>query len=405
MKKALSVFLAALALVFLPVPVLAAALNAAAITNGLAYLDGQQGADGKIAGTPGTTAWAVRAYAAAGVDPDSVSVTGGQSLLQYLAGHPAEPVFGSASASDWARDVLALTEAGENPYTFGGTDYVANLKTFHLNNQLGNDTVVSDDYFGVQALVAANVANSDAVLTDSLAFILAHQRPDGGFSWSTDAATAGSDVDDTAAALMALTAAQDAGLNPAGLEAALASARAYLLAHQNSDGGFMSDPAFGTDSTVGSTAWAVLALKGLGDDTTAAGQNAQSYLRAQQQSDGSYLGWSGTGDTYNTTNAVFALAAATPVEGPAETPAPSPAPTPSPSPTPTPTPAPAPSVSPSPSPSPAAGTVLGAATGGTGAASGGVLPAVGELSNFTLLMLALATALTAGVVTYIRRRS
>jgi hypothetical protein len=386
----------------LSVPALAATTNQATVDNGIGYLASQQQASGAVAGSPGTTAWAVRAYAAAHLNPGTIKAAGGQSLTDYLAAHTAEPAFGSATVSDWERDALAVLDAGLNPAGFGGHDYLAAIKGFAANHQLGSDTLVSDDYFGVVALARAGATGSE--LSDSLAFVLAHQHVDGGFGWSADA-TATSDVDDTAAALMALAAAKQAGL--AVSASSITDARAYLLAHQNPDGGFMSDPAYNTSSSVGSTSWALLALAALGEGNSAPATAAQGYLRTTQQSDGAYLGFTQTDDTYNTANAVLALAttagitagqgqgstvpSASPSTTPTATPSTSPAPSSSPRVTASPT-----TIAPAPS-----GSVLGASTVNTGS----VLPSVGQRAGAVLLTIAFALALTGATLVYLRSRA
>jgi hypothetical protein len=140
----------------------------------------------------------------------------------------------------------------------------------------------------------------------------------------------------------------------------------------------------------------------LGQQSGTPSDEAQAYLRGAQQSDGSFPYQApAPGDVFDTAPAVTALAGGTypfkifngviPREVAQN-----------PTPTPTPTPTPAPTATPTPSPTPA---VLGASTApGSGGASGGTLPAVGELSNALLLLLALAIATAAGVGVYLRQR-
>jgi prenyltransferase beta subunit len=360
-----------------------------AATAGLGYLSSQQQADGQISGFTGINAWAGLAYIAASQGLDTVKTSGGQSLRAYLSAHP--PAAG-ASATEWERAILVITADNQNPYSFGGINYVEGLRSKHSAGQIGSATAVNDDAYGVLALVAANVPSSDPALVDATKFLLANQRSDGGFSYTTDASV-GSDVDDTAAALAALAAAQDANVNAAGLTSALTQAQTYLLSKQNADGGFLSDPAWGTASNVSSTGVALIALNSLGLGSSAQALQAQAYLISTQQPDGSFpyqlpVAAGQTGDTFNSAYAVAALAGGTWPQVVYDGPVPSPSPR----------------VSPSPSPSPNPGSVLGASTGDSGGATPDTLPAVGQLGNLILFGLAALIAVGSGLILYRRQK-
>ena len=385
--------------------------NTSAVARGVGYVNTRQGSDGKIAGFAGVSDWAAIAYEAAGTDPATVIAPGGASLVDYLQANP--PAAG-APATDYERDILAITAAGLDPYLFGGTNYVSALVALHTGGQIGSATAVNDDFFGVLALVAAHVSNTDSALTDALSFTLAHQHADGGFSYSTDAAT-GSDVDDTAATLMALHSADAAGLT---VDAqSISNAKAYLLSTKNADGGFPYDPNTpialgGPVSNVASTSWAVMALNALGDGSSADNKNARTFLRSQQQTDGSFPYTApGAGDTSNTANAVTALSCGFFCQHVYDRPLPegdvlgediSPSPSVSPSPSPSPEASP----SPDPSASPQVGAVLGASTGpGSGSTSNGsLLPVTGVTANQLTLLLAGIVSLAAATVAYVRTR-
>lgn len=395
-------------LLALPAGSLAAvpAANLTAVTNGLAYLGTQQQPDGQISGFGGINPWALMAYAAAGQT--------NANLRSYLLAHP--PAAG-ATATDWEKAILALVADGQNPYNAGGTNYVNGLKSLHTGGQLGSVTAVNDDAFGVLALYAAKVPATDTTFADALDFLLDHQLSGGGFSYSTTATTP--DVDDTAAALMAVQAAQDAGSSDSRLAAAKTAARAYILSTQNADGGFPYDPLSppewgGNASNLSSTAWVLSALNSIGEGGTGAGTNAQKYLKARQTANGSFPYQSGAGDTFDTAYVVLALAGAAwpvavydgqvpsaEVAAIAITPTPTPAPSVSPSPSVSPqaSTTPIPSVS----PSPIAGSVLGSSTGGAGE---GNLPGVGMLGNaMTLGLAALLAGMSAIGIQFWRRRT
>jgi hypothetical protein len=75
------------------------------------YLLSEQGSDGNIGGFA-TSAWAVMALAAAGED-DAVG-----ELIDYL--EDEADLNSSSSATDWARMILAICAAGEDPTDFAG---------------------------------------------------------------------------------------------------------------------------------------------------------------------------------------------------------------------------------------------------------------------------------------------
>jgi hypothetical protein len=360
---------ATLALLLPTVALATSPANTTAVAKGLAYLGTQKQPDGSFAGFAGVDAWVAMAYSAVGTTPDTT----------YLKAHP--PAAG-ATATEWERDLLAISAAGQNPYNFGGVNYVAGLKALHTGGQLGSPTAVNDDFFGIAALVGAGLGSSDPALTDALAFTLAHQHADGGFSYTTDAAT-GSDTDDTSAAIIGLEAAKNAAVAvPA---TALTNARAFLLSKQNADGGFLSDPAWGTDSNVSSSAWALMALNSLGEQNGTPGTAVQVYLRGTQQQDGSFPYMSGPGDTFDSAYAVMALAGGDWPQHVYDGPVPSPSVTPSPSPTP-------------------AGSVLGASTGGPSGAGTATLPAVGSTGAGALAAV-FTLAWFAVIAAAIRRRT
>ncbi len=340
------------------------------VDKGLLYLRSQQLSDGQIQGFAGVSGWATMAFAAAGIDSNSVALDGGQSLVNYLKAYPPTT---TASATEWERGVLAITATSENPFNFGGIDYVGNLKSHYNNGQLGSLSLLNDDIFGLLSLTAANESTTSAVVRDSLSFLISHQNADGGFGYST---APGSDVDDSAAALMALAATQKSGVGSPELSQAVNVVKDYILSTQNSDGGFPYDPnpatSWDTSSNVSTTAWVVMALSASDLGNTTSSFNAVSYLKNVQQADGSfpYQPTFPPGDTFDTAYATLALtgkflpvriytatsptSSATLTSTPTPTPTPTSTPTPPPSPTntPTPTPSPTPPSTPTPAPTP-----------------------------------------------------
>lgn len=328
-------------------------INQRAVNDGITYLKSRQQPNGQIAGFNGISAWAAMAFAGEGINIASIS-KGGSSLLDYLKNN--QPTAG-ASATEWEREILAITATGQNPFNFGGKNYVLALEALANNSQIGDPNLINDDMFGLLALISSGNGSISQIKQDALNFILANQSPGGGFGWSK---TSGPDIDTTAAAIQALKAAQDTGIEHNSLASAINSARAYLLSGQNSDGGFGYLP--GETSNGSTTAWALMALSALGESGGPV-QKAKDYLIKTQEENGSFK-WQGAfpGDTFTSSYAVLALEGEYwPVkifEGPAPSPSPSPSVSPSPSPSAIPSPSAAPSstpsVAPSASPSPSA---------------------------------------------------
>lgn len=414
----ITVLIPSLALALAPAgAALATTANQTAVASAITYLNSQQGSDGQIAGFSGINAWAVIAYEAAGTNPATVKVPGGTSLLDYLKNNPPTA---SATATDYERDILAITAANQDPYSFGGVNYVSALEAFDSGGQIGSAAAVNDDFFGIAALIAAGVPSNTKALTDALSFTLAQQRADGGFSYTTDTST-GSDVDDTAAALLALKAANNAGLSVS--SQAISSAKSYMLGTKMADGGFPYDPNTpaswgGPVSDVSTTSWVIMALTTLGDGNSTAVTGAETWIRSQQQPDGSfpYNVQNLPGDTFDTVYAVIALSGGYwPLhvwDGPlpegnnggsvlgSQT-------GPSNPPTTRPTTPPSSTPTSSPSSSQPAGSVLGASTSGSGNSGGskpGILPAAGTAANLLTLLTAMIVGLAAATAVYLRTR-
>lgn len=280
---------------------------------GTGYIFSQQDNTGKILGSDfsvsqfdGASSWATLALANQHIDISTVTSASGSSLLSFLQSHPPTT---KDSATDWEKRILAITAIGNNPYDFGGTNYVANLETYYTNHQIGSTTNLNDDYFGLAALLASNIATDSAIITDEVHTILSNQHTDGGFSYATNAP--GSDTDDSAAALLALLAAQKREVQDTSLASAIDTTKAFILSQQNPDGGFLSDKTFDTTSNTSSTTWAVMGLTAAGETGTKIDQ-AQGYIRKNQYlGDGSFA-WqlptpAATGDTTTSSYALLAL--------------------------------------------------------------------------------------------------
>jgi len=225
------------------------------------------------------------------------------SDLNYL-----KTISGS-SATDYEKIILAITAANENPKTFGNVDFVARLKGFYQNNQIGSSDYLNDDFWGILALVSAGEGPSSQIIQDSKNFILANQNSDGGFPFGSGW---GSDIDDTAAAIMALL---ESGVSSS--DPAITKAVDYLKANQNNDGGFPYDPVspWGTDSDASSDAWVISAVIRFGEDPDGPswsknGLSPVDHLLSLQADDGYFEYQEGTGeDSFSSMTTSYAVVA------------------------------------------------------------------------------------------------
>lgn len=185
-------------------------------------------------------AWVTQGLAAAGRD---------NLDLSYLAD------FNGQSANEFARTILAVAAARQNPMAFNGQDLVNGLLSYRNNQQIGSINLINDDFWGIIALRAAGYSADSPIISESKNFILTAQNNDGSFSYAPQSA---GDSNDTAAAIMALL---DAGQSAESEE--IQAALSYLHAVQNEDGGFAFTNG---ESDSGSDAWVIAALNKLGID-------------------------------------------------------------------------------------------------------------------------------------------
>ena len=181
------------------------------------------------------------------------------------------------NAIDYAAPILAITAIGQDPRIFASTDYIATLKSYYSENQIGDSVLLNDDCFGILALISAGESLDDMVIVDSKNFIFNNQNDDGGWGYSI---TAGSDTNMTAAAILALV---SAGTN--GSDSRIQNALSFLRVSQNDDGGFYYNSAFGSDSDSSSTAWVIWALNALNIDPSSLAKSDNtpiSYLESNQ---------------------------------------------------------------------------------------------------------------------------
>ncbi|HST41234.1 MAG TPA: prenyltransferase/squalene oxidase repeat-containing protein [Conexibacter sp.] len=245
----------------------------------ISYLLRAQNRDGGFGGAPGQSSvdlfsgWAGLGLAAQGLNPADVrraTTTG--SLLDYTRTQAAGLARGTGAdrVGDLERTIMLVAVAGQDPRRFAGQDLVAGL-TRHQRadgSLLGQSNLTA---FGILALRAAGTPRSAPTIKRAATWLVRQQNRDGGFSFATRGA--GSDVDDSAAAVQALVA---AGSRADTVRRALA----FLRAQQNGDGGFPLLP--GSTSNAQSTGWAIQAF-------VAAGIRPESVTRRGSRSASAYL--------------------------------------------------------------------------------------------------------------------
>ena len=211
------------------------------------FLENNQASDGSI-DSLGTSNWA--SVAVWSLNESSADWKNqGDSLEKYIESNVNN--LDDTKATDWARSILSIVAMCRDPFMFGGIDHVAKLKSFYVDNQLGDTALLNDDTYGLMALCAAGECSS-AEATYAKQFIIDNQNSDGGWSWGVGQA---SDPDSTAAAIMALeTASADS--------APIINGLAYLKSVQVESGGF--DSGWGTNPNT--DAMCIMAIDAAGQD-------------------------------------------------------------------------------------------------------------------------------------------
>lgn len=250
------------------------------VSSAIAYLKGQS-----------PSVWTSMALIAAGENPN----------LDFLKN------FSGSKAIDYAAPILTLTASGKNPRTFSNEDLIFKLKSFHAQNQIGDNNLLNDDIFGILALASAGEPIEDQAIQDAKNFILNHQNSDG--SWPFAVASAG-DTNTTAMAIIAL---YEVGLSKS--DDAISRALNYLKNAQNSDGGFPYDPqsSWSTSSDASSDAWVISALNKIGESPSSwekNGQNPIDHLNSLATEAGYYEFQKGTGeDSFTSVTTAYAVVA------------------------------------------------------------------------------------------------
>lgn len=239
------------------------------------------------------TAWAVMAISICH-DPHSWKKNG-KSPIDYIREKLTGelPKMGTA---DYARTILALVAAGEDPRSFSGFDLVSKLK-----ERVKDDGQIGDFvYTTIWGIIALSAVGEN--VSKSVEWLKAQQNEDGGFSWNVGSE---SDYDDTAAAIQALIAAGESRDSDA-----IKRAVEYLRGGQNEDGGMRY---FGSSaSNAASDSWTIQALVAAGINPRSWVKNNASvvdHLLSLQESDGhfKYTAYQTDNPGYMTASAIMAL--------------------------------------------------------------------------------------------------
>ncbi|MCI0658611.1 MAG: terpene cyclase/mutase family protein [Acidobacteria bacterium] len=251
----------------------------------LEWLRSVQSDNGKI-GSYIDSAWATVSIHASGQDPHTWrKPSSNLSVVDYLR-RSVPQLTPNSRPTDYERNLLAIAHSGENPRDFGGIDFVAKVKEFFDGEQVGRKAQLNDDFFAVISLLAAGESPLDPVVQASRIYILQNRNADGGWSFLVSLE---SDVDDTAAAVMALAAVGDPADRLVMEEALL-----FLKARQNPDGAFPFFGGGGEESNAASTAWVIDAIVAAGGTPlstrwqTSLGRDPVGGLLGLQMADGAF---------------------------------------------------------------------------------------------------------------------
>jgi prenyltransferase/squalene oxidase-like repeat protein len=236
---------------------LAALAAALALATPAAFLHARQGADGGFAEPGGRESVGLTAWAALGLRASGAS-TG--TAAAYLAAHESD----LRSTTDVALGVLAEAAVGApSPGLVARLRRASNAATGRIGSTV-NSTI-----WAALALRQASLRPP----ARTARWLLAQQRPSGGWPWFQRGQP---DSNDTAAAIEALR-----SLGVRGKP--IARGLAFLRRLQNRDGGFELTAGRGSDAQ--STAWAIQAFLAAG---RAPGSTAFRYLARMRRADGSY---------------------------------------------------------------------------------------------------------------------
>ena len=231
------------------------------VPNALSFLESNQNKDSSFSSDMYTD-WAAIAIASSG------NSIGKKKIKNYFLSEN----FNSSVLTDYERRAMALIALGINPYSGTKIDYIRKIKDEFDGKQIGDNSLINDDVFGLVVLAHAGFNSSDDIIKNSIEFILSNQSNNG--SWeSPDLTAATIEALNNFSSVSGVSSAIDKGIN-------------YLVQLQNNNGSF---------GNIYSTAWVIQALS----ENSSLSQNindAISYLTTEQQYDG---GVSDDSDIYN----------------------------------------------------------------------------------------------------------
>jgi prenyltransferase beta subunit len=292
---ALSLALGGLLIACMAVPALAAPdneANATRLDNTVRFLESAQNSDGGFsanghageASEPHLTAWVSIALAAAGVNPQNQSRSGGVSAYDYLSEHAGE----LSETTAFERVLLVVDAAGTSPQDFGDVNLVQAILHRQLpeggfaHEEGGRTPGVNDTIFAIIALSPVREPSVQEAIGSAVEWLEKAQSSRDG-SWSLTSGEEGN-VDITAAAIEAL--------NAAGVHNSEAQSKAFEYLHgaQDTDGGFPEH--IGKESESASTSWTVQAIWSAGENPEtwtqqSSGKEPLDYLESLQREDGS----------------------------------------------------------------------------------------------------------------------
>ena len=225
-----------------------------AVREALDYMRSVQQANGSYEDKIGASSQALLALAAAGENARQWKGADGQSLPDYVASATDQ----IADAGSAGRLVMALAQAGENPYLVGCTNVVSLIVEFYDETSGAYDE--NGSIWNQSLAMMGLLAVGEPVPEGAVAWLMAQQNADGGWGWGAGVT---SDSNSTALAAQALIA---AGIDRA--DPAMQQVAAYLHQQQTAQGGFAwdtSDPV-SQDADANSTAIVIQGLLALGQD-------------------------------------------------------------------------------------------------------------------------------------------
>ena len=267
---------------------------------GLGWLRPLQEANGSFNNDVNSTVETIVSVASVGDDVREWQV-GGNSLLDFVRAEASQYISGNVART--GKLAVGLAAADLDPRDFAGLDLIDLLSGTYNPETGAFGASLTDQTWGMLGWRAAGEV-IPVTATRNLAGLA--DPDDGGWGFPGW----GSDVDMTALALEALV----AGGEPL-TSSTILSGLAYLEAHQDPDGGFAPD--WLGESNTSSTAWAVQGLLAAGEDPVGAGWTTAvsdshpiTYLLGMQLEDGGFA-WvdpAAGADMLSTQQAIPALA-------------------------------------------------------------------------------------------------